>query len=320
MPRAALVGFAVKVTELAKSRHALTEMACEGVIIVTCNRSLRLALHVFVLTAALSLPAAHAAANVLWNNGPFVNCPACGANGADASLVQTSLSMLYMGISNNVDDNHMVAEDFIVGDEVWDVTRLTFFGFFYDPLAGLPVSAFDDLRFQILDGPPGQPGSTVVYGDPATTCLTTSDWTGSYRDLESVGGDSTRAVMRITCELPTGTLFLLPGTYWIVWQNAGTGSGPYVPLITINGETTTGNAMSFTPGTQWIAIWDAGSFTPQGLPFIIEGSEVANYNPGSGVVRIPLVTLGKGGKSYKVQLQKKTDVQEFKIKSSQPYP
>jgi hypothetical protein len=71
---------------------------------------------------------------------------------------------------------------------------------------------------------------------------------------------------------------LNPGTYWLDWQVSGTlSSGPWVPPITINSQTTTGNALQYIPSSgSWNAAQDSGTFTNQGFPFIIErGGEVA---------------------------------------------
>ena len=61
------------------------------------------------------------------------------------------------------------------------------------------------------------------------------------------------------------------GTYWVDWQIGGTlASGPWIPPVTILGQTTTGNSLQFTT-TGWAALTDTGTLTPQGLPFIVEG-------------------------------------------------
>jgi hypothetical protein len=70
----------------------------------------------------------------------------------------------------------------------------------------------------------------------------------------------------------TGGFHLPPGTYWIDWQMDGTlASGPFVPPVTILGQTTTGNARQWLNGGDWNPVHDTGTGTPQGLPFILRG-------------------------------------------------
>ncbi len=50
-------------------------------------------------------------------------------------------------------------------------------------------------------------------------------------------------------------------------------SGPWVPPVTILGQTTTGNALQFT--SVWAPAIDTGIGTQQGLPFLILGAAEA---------------------------------------------
>jgi hypothetical protein len=95
-------------------------------------------------------------------------------------------------------------------------------------------------------------------------------WPNLYRVLDTALTNTDRPPMAVVANI--GTL-LPPGTYWIQWQLGGSASfsGPWVPPITILGQTTTGNALQNT-STGWAALVDGGTATPQGLPFIIDGT------------------------------------------------
>ena len=65
---------------------------------------------------------------------------------------------------------------------------------------------------------------------------------------------------------------LPPGTYWLDWQVDGdvAYTGPWAPPVTIDGQTTTGNALQFVTSA-WQPAVDATLLTALGLPFVIEG-------------------------------------------------
>lgn len=90
----------------------------------------------------------------------------------------------------------------------------------------------------------------------------------------------------MVCKAVVNT-FLPPGEYWLDWQMAGTSSsGPWVPPVTITGQTETGNAITYNPyNGNWEALVDVG---PQGLPFQIIGKVHQEWmsllEPSSGVV------------------------------------
>jgi hypothetical protein len=90
-------------------------------------------------------------------------------------------------------------------------------------------------------------------------------------------------------DIASADVFLPPGIYWLDWQTDGDQSlyGPYIPSVTINGLTTTGNGIQYDPMIPtWNPVIDVG---PQGFPFIIEGHAVDPWitllEPTSGVVQ-----------------------------------
>lgn len=212
----------------------------------------------------------------LYDNGPLVNCPGCGANGADESQVQTVLNMSSYGFDNLIDNGASVADDFIVIDGVgWWVEDMSFF--VYQPWSGGAVT-ITALYVRIWDGDPTA-GGCPMYGDMATNILETVSWSNIYRVSDVTSGNTDRPIMELVAPINIG---LWQGTYWVEWSTDGTLlSGTWVAPITISGQTTTGNGLLHT--TTWNAAMDNGTGTRQGFPFIVYGN--VNYpsdgSPGS---------------------------------------
>ncbi len=203
---------------------------------------------------------------VLYDNGPLVTHPGGGAGGADASAVQTALGMSTYGAGHQLSAGNRIADDFTVTGGGWFIENITFFAY---QTGSTTTSTINHVNLRIWDGPPNDPGSAVVFGDTTTNRLVSSVWTNIYRVLDTALMDSTRPVM--ASEVAVNT-FLPTGTYWLDWQVGGTlASGPWAPVVTILGQTTTGNALQYT-STGWAALTDGGTLTPQGFPFIIEGT------------------------------------------------
>jgi hypothetical protein len=203
--------------------------------------------------------------DVLHNNGPLVTHPGGGFNGADASALQTALGMSSFGFGVQYSLGYRMADDFVVSNPGgWQVDYLTFYGYQTGAYADPPVSPLTGLYFQIWNGPPNDPGSSVVFGDLTTNRMFSSSWTGIYRVTDTAMTDASRPVMTIVAG---AGVYLPPGAYWIDWMVDGTlTSGPWAPPVTILGQTTTGNAMQYT--SAWAPANDAG---PQGMPFIVRG-------------------------------------------------
>lgn len=271
---------------------------------------------VAVLISGFSVGPANA--TVLWDNGPLRTCKGCGADGADESVEQNnSLGMLGLGFVNSIASNSLMADDFTVEGGVWDLTRITVFAY---QTSSPAASTINDLRYQIWDGSPDEPASNIVYGG-LTNSLSGSDWTNIYRVNETISGSNLRPIMRIYSELEPGTLLLQPGTYWLVWQTGGSGAltGPWASPVTITGQTTTGDALGFFGGS-WINIQDSGTGTPQGMPFVIEGSKVTNFNLSTGIVNIPVVTIDGSSKRYQVEMERTPGTLDFTVTDSSKIP
>ncbi len=201
---------------------------------------------------------------VLYDNGPLVTHPGGGSGGADASALQTALGMGTYGFGHANTSAFRVADDFTVPTGGWTLDQIIFYAY----QTGSPTtSTITGVYLRIWDGPPGDPGSSVVFGDTTTNIMSATTWSNIYRTLDTdVPTATTRPVMANTAEL--GGLYLPEGTYWLDWQTSGSlASGPWVPPVTVLGSTGTGNAVQFD-GAVWVPLVDVG---PQDLPFQLIG-------------------------------------------------
>ncbi|MFO7613366.1 MAG: hypothetical protein R6W71_01865 [Bacteroidales bacterium] len=204
--------------------------------------------------------------NILYDNGPLVTNPGSGFGGADASVLQTALGMNTYGFGHQIANGWWVADEFTVPPGGWDIIG---FGFFAYQTGSTTTSTFTAVQIMIFDGPPGAVGTNTLFGDNNTNRLTSSEFTNIYRVLDNAMSNTDRPIFRNDCMF---NLQLPQGTYWVAWQAAGTlSSGPWVPPISVLGQTTTGNGQQFT-GSWAIAI-DTGTITAQGLPFFIYGPD-----------------------------------------------
>lgn len=206
--------------------------------------------------------------SVLHDNGPFVTHPGGGFGGADASALQTNLGLNVYGFGHALSSGFRVADDFTVPAPGWQVSAITFFAY---QTGSTTTSTINHINLRIWDGPPGAPGSAVVFGDTATNRLAGTSFTNVYRPIITNLLESARPMM---ANVATVVTTLAPGTYWLDWQTGGTlGSGPWVVPVTILGQTAPAgaNARQFDTAN-WNALIDTGTAAaPQDLPFIIEG-------------------------------------------------
>jgi uncharacterized repeat protein (TIGR01451 family) len=204
--------------------------------------------------------------DILFDNGPFVTHPGVGPGGLDHSVLQNqTLGMLTLGANVSL-PTYRIADNLTVTDpEGWDA---------YQTGSGT-ISTFNHGNYQISDGPPDDPASTLVYGDLTTNRFVSTDWTNAYR-VSQTTVDTQRPIMHIVGE---GGFYLPEGTYWLDWHLDGAiASGPWQPPITILGQTTTGDAMQFASGA-WQPVLDGRLGTPQGAPFTIEDSVATEPHP-----------------------------------------
>jgi len=200
---------------------------------------------------------------VIYDNGPLVNSPGTGPGGADESVLQTSLGMNTLGFGHQAASGYRVADDFTLTTS----EHLQAIKFYAYQTGSTTTSTITSVNLRIWDGPPNNPASSVIYGDTTTDRMTDTTWSNIYRTIEGTP-DTNRPIMVNTVSVD---VTLGPGTYWLDWSTDGSlASGPWALPITIDGQTTTGNALQYT--TSWSsALVDSGTGTPQGLPFVILG-------------------------------------------------
>jgi len=218
---------------------------------------------------ALQLPDRVDAPITLYDNGPLVTHLGGGSGGADASVLQTILGMGDYGYGNQLKANNRVADDFTVPPgAVWNVTEVVFAA--YQAGSGT-ASTITSVNYRIWDGVPGAAGSHVIWGNTYDNRLLGSTWSNIYRILDTDLTSTNRPIMRNSA---SAGFHLPPGTYWIDWQADGTlTSGPWVPPVTVLGQTTTGDALQSVSGGAWNPVRDSGTSAPQGLPFLLIGYE-----------------------------------------------
>lgn len=209
-----------------------------------------------------------ATGSVLYDNGPLVNSPGTGVGGLDESVLQSSLGMSTLGLGHQVSADNRVADDFTIPAGGWVINQIEFFAY----QTGETASTITAVNLQIWDGPPGQPGSNVVFGDTSTNRMSQTAAADILRVTEATTGTNTDRQIAVNV-VDVYTTFPA-GTYWLDWQSDGTGlSGPWAPPITINGSDTTGNGLQSTDGgVTYNSANDSGSASQQGFPFIIYGS------------------------------------------------
>ncbi len=202
---------------------------------------------------------------LLYDNGSFINSPGTGPNATDQSILQnTSLGMVTHGAGVQFYEGNRVADEFVV-DEDWVVESFTFYT--YQTGSGR-VSTIKEAYIQIWDGNPTTNGQ-IIWGNLNENRIATTAWTNSYR-MSETSSNTTRPIMSVTCATPN--LMLSPGTYWIDFSFDGLlESGPWAVPITINGQTTTGNALQYSLAYGWQNFIDNGTNTPQGVPYVIQG-------------------------------------------------
>jgi len=176
---------------------------------------------------------------VAWSNGPLATHPGGGAGGADASALQMALGLGVYAFGFQFGYGNRIADDFTLASGTWQVTGVRFYG--YQSYSGTSPT-FTSLNLQIWDGPPNNPGSSVLWGDTATDRLGAASFSNVYRVLETDLGNTDRPVMFLDA---TVAVSLPAGTYWLDWQADGSASytGPWAPPISILGQTTTGEAL-----------------------------------------------------------------------------
>jgi len=227
------------------------------------------------MAAVLAAGNAASAQSVLVDRYQVVTTPtgACIPVGRFASEVQLGNGIA--GFSNQLaaGANFRIADNFQVGvPDEFELSGISFFA--YQSNASATTPTMTAVNFRIWSGQPGQPGSTVVYGDTTTNTLQSSVFTQVYRYIN--GQCSITRPVWENRAAASGRLGA--GHYWLDWQTQGTlASGPFAVPITITGQQTIAgaNGLQFN-GTSWISAVDSGDI--QDFPFVIRGWKIGDMN------------------------------------------
>lgn len=208
---------------------------------------------------------------VLWDNGAFVTHPGGGSGGADLSMLQTSLGLNTNGFGNQVSAGNRVADDFSVPASGWQINTITLFGY---QTGSTTTSTITAVNVQIWNGDPSIAGSAVVWGDTTTNRMASTAWTNAFRATDTAPTGNTRPIMAQTV---TVNATLPAGTYWLDWQTDGTlSSGPWVPPVSLVGQTGKPGANAIQWTTSWAPLVDTGTAaSAQDLPFVINGDSLS---------------------------------------------
>ena len=223
---------------------------------------------------------------VLYDNGSAVNSPGSGPGGADESILQTNLGMTTLGYRHDYNGGNRIADEFtITGPAGWQVDTIVFFAF---QTGSGSSSTITYVNYRVWRGPPGEPGSQIIWGDGTTNRLARSDWWRIYRRRLNNAGDTTSPVMANTV---SAGFFLAPGAYWLDWQTHGAlTSGPYAPPVTLDGQTTTGNGRQYFQG-DWSPTWSLPFDTDLAGYFRCIGDTLDFYRIWINAPRLLVVTL-----------------------------
>lgn len=176
------------------------------------------------------------------------------------------------------------ADDFTVtGSQGWRIETVQLFAYQVGATASFPPIAAVNLR--IWNGPPGEPGSSIVFGDEVTDRLAGRVRTGVYRVFDSIAIPAPMAPqqdrMIWQSNVHLGGVMLPPGTYWLDWQYLSSieGAEIFSPPITVLSKRSmpAWNARQhIADESRWEAIVDggkpaAGPDVPLDLPFVLVG-------------------------------------------------
>lgn len=177
-----------------------------------------------------------------------------------------------------------LADDFTVPDgQTWTLREAEFA--VYLTYHTTPSSPVEHVSLQIWNGPPNDPGSELLCGNPVSNVLQSGRQLGLLRIFNStISGTppgNIRPLWALTTSIPSacaGEDFFGPGTYWLDWNSRAPGSAMhFAPAVTIPGMRGRAgdNALQWN-GSEWQAVVDLGSpntppSVPQDFPFKLYG-------------------------------------------------
>ncbi len=203
--------------------------------------------------------------------------PGAGYNGATVSQLPTTATTYGFNASNGL----RLAQSFTITGASWSIDTISVMAYLSSPAGAATTSPFTGISINIWDQAPGLSGSRTLA---ASTTLSGSAWSGSYRTPAGAAGltNSLRPIMNVTAAF--NNLILNPGTYWVDYALSGTsatgGTNAFSPyLLTTNpAGIQTGNARQFN-GSSWFTIATAASNQGVSLPLTITGSRSTTSIP-----------------------------------------
>jgi hypothetical protein len=216
---------------------AASSAVAQTVLYTNCNLS----------TGPTTLSGVAAPANSTWSE--------VARDEADPTTANTSAGQAGSG-------TFRLADDFVVGSGGMNLTQVKFYAY----TTGATTVTTTGATLQIWNGPPGAPGSTVVFGDTTTNRLQSAVFTNIYRTFNTVaapacGGvptapGTTRRIQELTINAATT---LPAGTYWI---DVGYTGGTFTPNATqadaIGRQCDPNNANAMQFNATWAQYFDAG--------------------------------------------------------------
>lgn len=257
--------------------------------------------YTLMTAVALAVLSGGAAAQVIYDNGPFIT-GAVSKNGTAApagkqwSEVQNdngntteSNTLAASGCQAVPGGNNRCADDFSVPvGETWTINQLTV----YIIQIGAVTNPVNNMNLRVwTGGKPADPGATIIFGDTTTNRFLSGADTNVLRCFNSLvpasnvpRTDLTVWEIKITV---SPAQVLTAGTYWVDFQTTTT-AAQFTPLTTYVGArgVPLNNARQFTSSTGlWANIFDTGNPATAAdvqldVPFKLEGSR-------SGVATIP---------------------------------
>ena len=130
----------------------------------------------------------------MYDNGPYFNSPGGGPGGADGQCITgTLIRNEYTWCWTCSFCTYRVADDFIIpGGETWTINTVSFYAY----QTGSTTTQLTSVNVRIWDGPPGEVGSSVVFGDTTTNRMASTSFTNCYRYSETAVG-TTRPIMKL---------------------------------------------------------------------------------------------------------------------------
>lgn len=244
------------------------------------------------IAVAFTVLCGSAAAQVIYDNGPFIT-GAVSKNGTAApagkqwSEVQSdngntteSNTLAASGCQAVPGGNNRCADDFSVPvGETWTINQLTV----YIIQIGAVTNPVTNMNLRVWNGRPGDAGAAIIFGDTTTNRFLSGTDTNVLRCFNSAVPTSNAprtdlTVWEIKITVSPAQV-LTAGTYWVDFQTTTT-AAQFTPLTTYVGArgVPMNNARQFTSSTGlWANIFDAGNpaAAPDiqlDVPFKLEGS------------------------------------------------